>query len=273
MSSWSVKLSCNAEDSETLAVLLQEMGFTGIWYIEDGLIAYSNTKPSQDEIVSVLAPIRVTIEEISEVEDTNWNETWENQFTSARINESIAVRAPFQPHTNTTYDIIINPEMAFGTGHHPTTRLSAIALQKLAVQGKKVLDMGCGSGILAILAEKMGAPKVLAIDYDLQCVENTNYNLQLNKCKNVVVERAADLTQVTDKFDIIISNIVKNINLQLLPQLFDALNDNGHLILCGFLHTDLQEQQLRAEELNLQYIEKNIEDNWLQTTYRKTNNA
>lgn len=271
MSQWSVHINCNHGDAETLATLLQDNGFTGIWFIDDGLMAYSDEEPDIDKLRALTSSMGVDIRAIEAVEDTNWNKTWEEQFTSAQISETIAVRAPFQTQSQAKFDIVINPEMAFGTGHHPTTRLSAIALSQLNVTDRCVLDMGCGSGILAILAEKMGAKKVIAIDYDPQCVENSMQNLQLNACKNVVVKRAADLTGVTDKFDIIISNIVKNINLQLLPQLVESLATNGHLILCGFLDSDLEEQKKKAEELNLHYIEHHIEDHWLQTTYRKNN--
>ena len=243
MSTWSLKINCEEQYGETLAVILQDQGFTGIWFQDDGLMAYSDYKPSIEDLQDCFGDLPASIDTIALVEDTNWNKTWEDQFTSASISESIVVRAPFQPPSNATFDIVINPEMAFGTGHHETTRLSALALNKLDVSNKSVLDMGCGSGILAILADKMGAHKVLAIDYDQQCVNNTEQNLQLNQCKNVLVKRASDLTEVTDKFDIIVSNIVKNINLQLLPQLSDRLKNNGHLILCGFLENDLQEQQ------------------------------
>lgn len=127
--------------------------------------------------------------------------------------------------------------------------------------------MGCGSGLLAILASQKGARRVLAIDYDTNCVDNTHENIQLNKAKNVEVQQADSLKHLTEKFDIIVSNIVKNINLRLLPEFVAKLNSGGHLILCGFLDQDFDEQQTAASTHGLTLVGKHIDNNWLQTEY------
>ena len=268
MSYKAVHIPCDEEQSETISYLLQEQGFDGSVYENGKLIAYCKTDQFQEDDVQILLKqFDLIAEEIATVDDQNWNSSWERNFKDSDIGKHIHVRAPFHPAKQVPHDIIVNPKMAFGTGHHETTQLSALALEKLDCKDKMVLDMGCGSGLLAILAAQKGAKQVIAIDYDIHSVENTKENVQLNQVKNVDIQQADNLTHLTYKFDIIVSNIVKNINLSLLPQFVDKLNDTGTLILCGFLETDLAELEKAAAAHNLNLIEYNIENQWLQTQF------
>ncbi|MFB1002847.1 MAG: 50S ribosomal protein L11 methyltransferase, partial [Bacteroidia bacterium] len=222
---------------------------------------------NEDAMREFLANLEIIPELVTDVATDNWNAMGEENFKEAIIGEHIQARAPFHPMSRHKHSIIITPKMAFGTGHHETTRLSGISLEKLDCKDKTVLDMGCGSGLLAILASQKGAKRVLAIDYDANCVENTQENIQLNKAVNVEIIQADSIRQLTEKFDIIVSNIVKNINLRLLPEFVTKLNPGGHLILCGFLDEDLDEQHTAALVHGLKLIEQHIENHWLQTQY------
>lgn len=268
MSYKAVHIVCDEITEENLSFLLHEIGFSGTSYEQGRLIAYcESTDFNQKELDSVLAIFHLIPEQISEEQEQNWNQRWEDNFEDSDIGENIHVRAPFQPKNEVEYDIIISPKMAFGTGHHETTQLSALALEKLDCADKAVLDMGCGSGILAILASKKGASRIVAIDYDIHSVENTKENIQLNNTPNVEVVHSNTVTQLTEKFDIIVSNIVKNINLSLLPEFVAKLNKNGVLILCGFLVEDADELVKAASAHHLTYISQNTQNGWLQTQF------
>ena len=268
MSYKALHIICDQDLEETISFLLQESGYEGTSYEKGRLIAYCKAENyKEDETLTLLANFGLSLEQIVDVVNENWNAMWEENFKEAIIGEHIQARAPFHPSSGYKHDIIITPKMAFGTGHHETTRLSGIALEQLDCEDKAVLDMGCGSGLLAILASQKGARRVLAIDYDTNCVDNTHENIQLNKAKNVEVQQADSLKHLTEKFDIIVSNIVKNINLRLLPEFVAKLNSGGHLILCGFLDQDFDEQQTAASTHGLTLVGKHIDNNWLQTEY------
>jgi ribosomal protein L11 methyltransferase len=269
MSYKAVHLLCDEDLEETISFLLQEAGYEGTSYEKGRLIAYCKSENfNHDQLNEVLENFSLIPEQVTDVANENWNAMWEENFKEAIIGENIQARAPFHPSSGYKHDIIITPKMAFGTGHHETTRLSGISLEKLDCENKAVLDMGCGSGLLAILASQKGANRILAIDYDQKCVENTQENIQLNNAQNVEVMQADSVALLTEKFDIIVSNIVKNINLRLLPEFVDKLNDDGHLILCGFIDEDLNQLEQAATAQGLKLTEKNIDNNWLQTQFR-----
>ena len=270
MSYTAVHILCYEEVADTLSILLQERGYSGTSFENGRLSVFCSEEVfNAEDLNELLAGFDLKAEAIETLEDQNWNQVWEDNFTSSTIGDSICVRAPFQPASNLPYDIIVSPKMAFGTGHHPTTRLSALALVQLDCQNKTVLDMGCGSGVLAILASKMKAKRVVAIDYDILSVENAIENKQLNAIENVEVLHADSTEQLSETFDIVISNIVKNINFRLMPELVEKLNKGGALIVSGFLASDLGELQRKGEALNLKLINHTIEEDWLQALFIK----
>jgi len=263
-----VHILCDPDLEETISFLLQDVGYEGTSYEKGRLIGYCKSDSYDENAVSdILSIFNLVSDQVSDVENENWNASWEENFTDAIISKNIQARAPFHPSGEYKHDIIITPKMAFGTGHHETTSLSARALEKLDCKNKAVLDMGCGSGLLAILASQKGAKRVLAIDYDINSVNNAKENVQLNTAQNVEVLQADSLVNVTDKFDIVLSNIVKNINLRLLPEFVAKLKTGGHLILCGFMAVDLNELKKAASAQGLNLVEHNIDSQWLQTHF------
>lgn len=261
-------ITCDTHLEETISFLLQDAGYEGTSYEDGELIAYCQAQHfSETTATELLANFGLKAQKICDVANENWNASWEENFKEAVIGQNIQVRAPFHPSGGYLHDIIISPKMAFGTGHHETTRLSALSLEKLNCADKTVLDMGCGSGLLAILASQKGAERVVAIDYDKYCIENTAENIHLNGAKNVEILQADTISHLSNTFYIIVSNIVKNINLRLLPEFVNKLESGGYLILCGFLEEDLQEQQAVAMALGLELVEKNVDNHWLQTQY------
>ncbi len=265
-----VQIVCESDIADTISFLLQEEGYLGTSYEKGMLVGYIEQENfDRKTIDELLQNFNLIPERIFDLPEQNWNQLWEDNFKDSWIGKSIHVRAPFQPKVEVKHDIVISPKMAFGTGHHETTKLSALSLEKLNCENSVVLDMGCGSGILAILADQKEAEKVIAIDYDINSVENARENVQLNGCQNVEVMQGDNITSLTDKFDIIVSNIVKNINLSLLPQFVDKLKASGTLILCGFLAEDLNQLVQEAEAHNLKLIEQNTDNNWLQTRFER----
>lgn len=267
-----IHILCDDEISETLSFLLQENGYEGTSFEKNQLIAYCKASTFDSlALKSILQPFNIEPDRIIDVGYQNWNQIWESNFKEAYIGDHIHVRAPFHHAKNIKHNIIILPKMAFGTGHHETTQLSAIALEKLDCKNKIVLDMGCGSGLLAILASQKEAKKIFAIDYDQNCIDNTNENIQLNKVKNVFTIKDDSLSKIKEGIDIIVSNIVKNINLKLLPQFADKLTENGILILCGFLTEDFDDLIQESKRYSFSLTYKNTQKGWLQTQFIKKN--
>ncbi|MEY2923905.1 MAG: ribosomal protein methyltransferase [Bacteroidota bacterium] len=268
MSYKAIHIICDENTEENLSFLLNDIGYSGTSYENGTLIAYCpSSEFDETKLTEMLAIFNLVPEQIREEQDQNWNQTWEENFKDSDIGNNIHVRAPFQPEKAVEFDIVILPKMAFGTGHHETTQLTALALEKLDCEDKSVLDMGCGSGILAILASKKKAKRIVAIDYDIHSVENTNENVQLNQVHNVEVLHADNVNILTEKFDIIISNIVRNINLSLLPQFVAKLKPDGTLLLCGFLENDAEELKQAASAHHLSFISQHTLNGWLQTQF------
>lgn len=201
---------------------------------------------------------------IDQCEDKDWNEEWErNSFQPIRIGTNCVIKAPFHKlNESFKHEIIINPKMAFGTGSHQTTYLILSTLLTLPLQDKLVLDMGCGTGVLAILSRKLGAKNVTAIDIDDWCTNNTAENCELNNINDIEI-LLGDAKLLDNKhFDIIIANINRNILLMDMPQYAKALNPHGLLIISGFYTEDIPILTNQANQLNLTTIATNHKDNW-----------
>jgi ribosomal protein L11 methyltransferase len=227
-------------------ILIAELGYAGFEsFVEhsEGVTAYI---PKQDWNAFILEDIQIlhsdefTISyEFSEIEQTNWNAEWEKNFKPIVVDNLVTVRAPFHDVPDTKYDLIIEPKMSFGTGHHETTHMMIQHILKNDFKNKSVLDMGCGTGVLAILAEKVGATKLDAIDIDNWCYLNSLENVERNGCKNISVYEG-DVQLLEGKhYDTIIANINRNILLADIPQYVACLNDNGELYLSGFYEEDV----------------------------------
>ena len=202
---------------------------------------------------------------IVEAEDKDWNEEWEkNFFQPIVIGDRCCIHSTFHKDTpQTEYEILINPQMAFGTGHHETTSSIISELLEADLQGKSVLDMGCGTSILAILASMRGAGPITAIDIDDWCVNNSRDNIALNGIDNITVEWGdANLLKGREPFDVIIANINRNILLADMAQYVACMHSGSELYMSGFYIQDIPVIQEKAESLGMEFIHHREKNNW-----------
>ena len=209
--------------------------------------------------------------DITLIPQKNWNEVWESNFEPIIIKDKIYVRATFHaPRPEFAYEIVIDPKMAFGTGHHQTTSMMLEMLLENDMTGKKVLDMGCGTGILAIMASKSGASAVTAIDYDPVCFESTIENSQLNKIFNVQTLNGSKEAIPDEQFDVILANINRNILLDQLKRYSEVLKPDGELYMSGFYETpDLDLIMDEARKYGIKYIIHKINTGWVAAKFIK----
>ena len=241
-------------------ILIAELGYAGFESFvetEEGVTAYIQKEEWQDNILDDIHVLNSDEFEISytheDIEQTNWNEEWEKNFKPIVVDATCSVRAPFHKKPNTQYDIVIEPKMSFGTGHHETTHMMIQHILSNDVAGKSVLDMGCGTGVLAILAEMKGAKPIDAIDIDNWCYLNSLENVERNNCSEISVYEG-DATLLKEKqYDVIIANINRNILLRDLKIYISCLNSNGILLLSGFYSHDIPviEQECNLHGLKL----------------------
>ena len=257
--------------SEILVAELGELPFESFMDSDLGIVAYIQkqfwTENILDDLHILSSPefqISYTIEEIDQV---NWNEEWEKNFEAIEVDGICHVRAPFHPKTDAKFDIVIEPKMSFGTGHHETTHMMIQHLLETDVTGKKTLDMGCGTAILAILAEMKGAQPIDAIDIDNWCYLNSIENAVRNNCTQITVyEGDADLLK-DKKYDLIIANINRNILLNDMQTYVDCLNKEGVLLLSGFYNEDIPFIDASCTEKGLTYVKKFERNNWVSLKY------
>lgn len=271
MSHTTIQIKCNEEEADVLSSLLMMNDYIGTSY-EDGLFKAYIKESEYDAFGTavLIEQLGLQIDKVWLTEDQNWNQLWEDNFHDLQVADTIHVRAPFHQNLNMKHEIIIHPKMAFGTGHHGTTQLMLEEMLNTPMKDSSLLDMGCGSGILSILASQLGAKEITSIDHDIYSVENSTENMQLNHIENVTILQADNLSKVTSSFDIILSNIVKNINMSLWPEFAAKLNDHGILMVCGILISDRSEAITTAEALNLELLQENNDGEWLQLKFQKT---
>ncbi|SFG05152.1 ribosomal protein L11 methyltransferase [Salegentibacter agarivorans] len=253
--------------SEILVAELGYLGFESFVEEEDGLTAYIPAEEYEDDLLAGVHILQSNEFQITyskgEIEQVNWNEEWEKNFSPIMVDDICSVRAPFHPEPDTEFDIVIEPKMSFGTGHHATTHMMIQHILKNDWNEKVVLDMGCGTGVLAILASMKGAKFVDAIDIDNWCYQNTLENVGRNDCDNINVEEGgAELLQ-DRKYDMILANINRNILLRDLPIYKDCLIKGGNLFLSGFYEEDIPVITEACQKLGLNYIEHIERSNWV----------
>ncbi len=257
--------------SDILVAELSEIGFESFVEHEHGLTAYcteDDFDKSQFEDLFIFSSDNFKITWSSKlVAQQNWNAAWEKSFDPIKVGDDCIVRAPFHEKEGVTYDLVIEPKMSFGTGHHETTHMMLSHILDNDFKGKKVLDMGCGTGVLAILAEKRGAIELEAIDIDNWCYQNSIENSQRNNCKKIKVFEGDSNLLKNRKYDIILANINRNILLEDIPHYVNSLNAKGTLFLSGFYLRDLDTISAKCESVGLQF-EKNLENNnWVAAKY------
>ena len=227
---------------------------------------------SAEKISQLIESLEFEVEVQHEIiPDQNWNEVWEkNYFKPLLIADKCLIRAPFHTeYPNAEYEIIIEPNMAFGTGNHETTSMMAEEILKIDFTGKEILDMGCGTGILAILASMRGARKITAIDIDSWAFEGTIENSRVNKITNIEAYLGDASLLINQQFDIIFANIQKNIITRDLPVYNKVLKPGGTILLSGFYKHDTADIKTIAESLELTETGINEKNNWVVNTYRK----
>lgn len=260
--------------SEILIAELGETAFESFVETETGISAYIQKELWFNTILSDIYilqnpefKINYTFEEIEQV---NWNEEWEKNFKPIDVDGICHVRAPFHEATQAPFEIIIEPKMSFGTGHHETTHMMIQQLLDLDLENKKTIDMGCGTAILAILAEMKGAKPVDAIDIDNWCYLNSIENAERNNCKHIsVFEGDASLLNQGQKYDVFIANINRNILLNDMATYVNCMNDKAILLLSGFYNEDIPAIQDCCEALGLHYLTKKERNNWVSLRFIK----
>ena len=255
-------------------ILMAELGDTPFESFEEteaGLSAYIQKQLWSDNVladIQILHSSEFTISyKIEEIEQVNWNEEWEKNFEPIEVDATCRVRAPFHEYKDVTYDIVIEPKMSFGTGHHETTFMVIQHLLETDVQNKKTLDMGCGTAILAILAEMKGAQPIDAIDIDNWCYQNSIENAERNNCKHITVYEGDAALLASKKYEVIIANINRNILLNDMQQYVDCLEPNGTLLLSGFYEEDIPFIDASCTEKGLTFIKKHQKNNWVALKY------
>ena len=260
--------------SDVLIAELSEIGFESFADAEKGFSAYiKEDQFFEDEVKRIIinySEIFKTSYVLKIIQQQNWNKEWESNFQPIDVDGKCYIRAPFhEPQKSFIYDVIIEPKMSFGTGHHNTTQLMIQKLMKLDIKNKTLLDMGCGTGVLAVLASMMGASPITAIDIDDWSYENSIENLHKNNINNVFVHKGNAEILAGKIFHTILANINKNVLINDMSVYADALEKNGNLVLSGFFETDINELNQKAIDLGLKLEEKAVNNQWTMLHYIK----
>lgn len=257
--------------TEILIAELGEKPFESFIETEEGFSAFIQkefwTENVLDNIYLLDSPEFIISYTFEEVEQVNWNEEWEKNFEPIDVDGKCHVRAPFHPKTDARFDIIIEPKMSFGTGHHETTHMMIQHILDMDVTNMKTLDMGCGTAILAILAEMKGAQPIDAIDIDNWCYLNSIENAERNNCTHISVYEGDAALLKDKKYDLIIANINRNILLNDMQQYVDCLNADGVLLLSGFYNEDIPFIDASCIEKGLTFVKKLERNNWVSLKY------
>jgi ribosomal protein L11 methyltransferase len=264
-----------ADYNELLSALLDENGFDGVLEQASGLTAYIGKDLFTDGITNEIgtrldqAGCRVHFE-IEEIPEQNWNEVWEKNFEPVIIDDRCVIRAPFHPHfPDIRYQITIEPKMSFGTGHHHTTRLMIEQMLGLDFINAKVLDMGCGTGILAILASMLGAKEVIAIDIEERACENARENIQRNKRQNIRVLKGSEDMIPDLRFDIVLANINRNTLLDQMDDYARAGYPGSTLIISGILADDRDIIKEKAERSRFNFLREKSLEKWVMMIFER----
>ena len=257
-----------------IEILIAELSLLEFELFEEnpyGLIAYiKSSEYSQNifEKVKILNSKEFEVEfEVKKIENKNWNEQWEKNYDPVEINEYCTVRAPFHKGSKKTYDIIIKPEMSFGTGHHETTQLMIDFLFEQNLKNKKICDVGCGTGILSIIAEKIGAIEVDAVDIVINCIENTIDNIKRNNCKKINAKLCSSQGLLGKTYDLILSNIKLNNLKDNFKNFKNIAKQNTILIISGFYKKDLKNVNQMLKNYGFELIEFKTKNRWVASKY------
>lgn len=242
---------------------------------EDELLCYIPEKDYQEDVFKDMLEnpefpeVKISYT-VAPMEDKDWNAAWEANYEPVMIDGKCYIRAPFHPsRSDAEYEIVIEPKMSFGTAHHATTAQMVSYLLETDVHGKAVLDMGAGTGVLAILATMKGASPVTAIDNDEWAYRNGIENAQHNRCDSLKVLLGDASLLGEEHYDIILANINRNILLQDLPQYVKCMNDKALLFLSGFYEEDLPALRYCCSQNGMRYLDHKVKDKWVAARFER----
>ncbi|MEA5137563.1 50S ribosomal protein L11 methyltransferase [Arcicella rigui] len=271
-----VKLNINPEFSDIFMAELGEIGYETFTEEVEGLNAYITedlfSEENLDEIMERYLAMTPISYSYSTLEKKNWNEEWEKNYEPIlAANGRVRVRANFhEPDPNIQYELLINPKMSFGTGHHETTSMVLSLQMEIDHQAKKVLDVGCGTGILAIFASKLGASEVAGFDIEEWAAENSRENVELNACENVVIRQGTIEDEPADQYDIILANINRNILMRDIPKYVEFMKAApSKLIVSGFYQHDIEDIEKVANESGLTKTHTENKNNWAAVIFER----
>lgn len=272
------KISPVQPGAEILIAELNFLEFDSFVETEDGLQAYilkEHWRENLLESVGILQNPEFTISyQEKEIEPVNWNEEWEKNFDPILVGDVCYVRAPFHEPKEVAFDIVMQPKMSFGTGHHETTYMMLEYGLNTNMQDKSVLDMGCGTSVLAILASMRGAKDIDAVDFDPWCYENSLENIEMNSCENIkVYEGTVEIldslaAEGKPKYEVILANINRNVLLEDIPAYAKHIKEGGELYVSGFYKEDLPLIVEKAASANLSFVDNKERNNWIAARFK-----
>jgi ribosomal protein L11 methyltransferase len=265
-----LKLTIVAEDisvNDILVARLAAYEFNGFVEEDENLVAYINeadfTSELEADLTALTTQYNLKIKRAI-VEDQNWNAKWESDYAPVLVDAFCAVRATFhEPITTVKHEIIVTPKMSFGTGHHATTYMMMKQMEGLNFEGKTVFDYGCGTGVLAILAQKLAAKASDAIDIDSWAYENTIENVEINHCADTITVYCGEIEAApTKEYDVVLANINRNVILSTMDKMAARLKKGGYLLTSGFLEADVALVLEAAAKHGLKLVHKMEREQW-----------
>ncbi len=259
----------DSAERDIIIAILSEFGFDGFEETDESINATAMQGQVNLEEVEAWLNENGFLFTYAIIPDQNWNALWESNFEPVVVNDFAGVRAHFHaPNTQVKYDLLITPKMSFGTGHHATTWQMMEQMQHLPIAGSRVFDFGTGTGVLAILAEKMGAVEVEAIDIDTWSIENAAENIANNGCNNIELHLAESVESYASA-DVVLANINKHILLGNASALATLVKPGGYLLLSGLLKDDENDIQDAFTSLTFEFLNKTERTGWIAILYRQ----
>ena len=262
-----INIPCNKEIQEILIAELGQISYDSFQEMDKALEAYIKEELFDDKnLLSVLEKHGISMKiKAEKLQDVNWNEQWEKNFDPVFVDDRVQIRATFhEAQPNFEYDVIINPKMSFGTGHHETTQLIVAEQLEIDHKNKSILDVGTGTGVLAIMGYKLGAKSITVTDIDDWCIDNSRENLELNQVKNFeVLQGTINKLTLHGDYDIIYANINKNVLMDEIPFYSSLLKDKGILVLSGFYYEDIDDLKRKATQNKLFLVNTKNQNNWV----------
>jgi len=265
--------SWSSNDKEILYAKMAQIGFEGFVEGDDDIQAYideeSYVAEKLNQLIDELTEAKIKVQyRFHRTEDQNWNEEWEKKFDPVVIDEKVLIRAPFHDSSgDLECTLVIEPKMSFGTGHHHTTKLMIREMGNHLLKGKRILDMGCGTGVLGIYACKQGAAMVLGVDNDQWAYENALENIRRNEITTMDVRLGDVGVLYKEKFDMILANITRNTLVRDMSVYTEHLYDQGLMVISGILAEDVQYVLNEAYRCGLKHLSTGEESNWISLTF------